>query len=58
MEHLLNVLPPGSNVSEARKRPETLPEEGDSEVSRYLYQTPASIHAGGPALRYFAGGRP
>jgi len=30
------MLPPGSNVSEARKKPETLPEEDDSKVSRYL----------------------
>jgi hypothetical protein len=36
MVRLLNMLPPGSNVSEARKKPETLPEEDDSKVSPYL----------------------
>jgi hypothetical protein len=47
MGDLLSVLPHDWNVSEAEE-PETLPDEEDSKVSRYLYQTLASIHAGGP----------
>jgi len=45
MVHLLKVLPHGLNVSKARKELETPPDEGDSKVSRYLYQTSTSIQA-------------
>jgi hypothetical protein len=47
MVHLLNMLPPCLNVSEARKGLETPPDEGDSKVSRFLYQTLLSIQARG-----------
>jgi hypothetical protein len=57
MVPLLDVLPPESNVSEARKGPETLPDEEDSKVSRYPYQTLRVYRIAGPGVGSFLVGR-